>query len=91
MGVKVAFQETAEEQDTAVEARALVPQAAVFERDGQAYVFVIDDGILDRRAVSTERLVGSDIEITAGVVAGETIVVSGPEGLADSDSVRTRK
>jgi RND family efflux transporter MFP subunit len=91
MGVKVAFQETAEEQDTAVEARALVPQAAVFERDGQAYVFVIDDGILDRRAVSSGRSVGTDVEMMAGVVAGETIVVSGPEGLADGDSVRTRK
>ena len=91
MGVKVAFQETAEEQDTAVEARALVPQAAVFERDGQAYVFVIDDGILDRRAVSSGRSVGTDVEMMAGVVAGETIVVSSPEGLTDGDSVRIRK
>ena len=91
MGVKVAFQETIDEETSAAGAQALIPQSAVIERDGQSYVFVVSDAILDRRAVSTGRLVGSDIEITAGVVAGETVVVGGPEGLADGDSVRTRK
>jgi RND family efflux transporter MFP subunit len=91
MGVKVAFQETVDEEISAAGAQALIPQAAVFERDGQSYVFVIDGTILDRRAVSTGRSVGSDIEITAGVTTGETIVVSGPEDLAGGDSVRVRK
>ena len=91
MGVKVAFQETVDDEISAAGAQALIPQSAVIERDGQPYVFVVNDAILDRRAVSTGRAVGSDIEITAGVVAGETIVVSGPEDLADSDSVRIRK
>ena len=91
MGVKVAFQETVDDEISAAGAQALIPQSAVIERDGHPYVFVVNDAILDRRAVSTGRAVGSDIEITAGVVAGETIVVSGPEDLADSDSVRIRK
>ncbi|MCJ7753147.1 MAG: efflux RND transporter periplasmic adaptor subunit [Thermoanaerobaculales bacterium] len=91
MGVKVAFQETIDEEISAAGAQALIPQSAVIERDGQSYVFVVSDAILDRRAVSTGRAVGSDIEITAGVVAGETIVVGGPEDLADGDGVRIRK
>ena len=91
MGVKVAFQETVDDEISAAGAQALVPQSAVFERDGQSYVFVVNDAILDRRAVSTGRAVGSDIEITAGVVAGETIVVGSPESLTDGGSVRIRK
>jgi RND family efflux transporter MFP subunit len=91
MGVKVAFQEVVDEEASPTGARAIIPGTAVFDDSGQSYVFVVEDGILDRRAVSTGRAVGSDIEITAGIVAGEMIVVSGPEGLADGDSVRIRK
>ncbi len=91
MGVKVAFQETVEEQEAAAEARALVSPAAVFERDGRSYVFVVEDATLDRRAVSLGRSVGSDVEVTAGVIAGEAVVVSGHDKLKDGDSVRVRK
>ena len=91
MGVKVAFQETSEEQEAAAEARALVPQAAVFDLDGRSNVFVVEDAILDRRAVSLGRSVGSDVEVMAGVIAGETVVVNGQGDLKDGDSVRIRK
>jgi HlyD family secretion protein len=91
MGVKVAFQEPVEEEAATAAARAIVPRTAVFDDNGQSYVFVVEDGILDRRAVSTGREVGSDVEITAGVTTGEAIVVSGPEGLKDGDRVRVRK
>jgi RND family efflux transporter MFP subunit len=91
MGVKVAFQETVDEKDSTTRPQAVIPQTAVFEKDGQFYVFVVQNEILDRRAVSTGRTVGSDIEIMAGVTAGETIVVSSPDDLKDGDSVRIRK
>jgi len=91
MGVKVAFQEAADEQIATELAQVLIPQAAVLERDGRPYVFVVEDSILDRRAVSLGRSVGSDVEVMAGVIAGETIVVSGPDVLNDGDSVRIRK
>jgi len=91
MGAKVAFQESADEQIATELAQVLIPQAAVLERDGRPYVFVVEDSILDRRAVSLGRSVGSDVEVMAGVIAGETIVVSGPDDLKDGDSVRIRK
>ncbi len=91
MGVKVAFQETVDVEDSTIRAQAVVPQVAVFERDGRSYVYVVENDILDRRAVSTGRPVGSDIEIIAGITAGETIVVNGREDLGDGGNVRIRK
>lgn len=91
MGVKVAFQEPVDEETATATAQAIVPRTAVFDDNGQSYVFVVEDGILDRRAISTGREAGSDVEITAGVTTGESIVVSGPDGLAGGDRVRVRK
>ncbi len=91
MGVKVAFQEAVDEETPRAAAQAIVPTTAVFDDNGQSYVFVVEDGILDRRAVGTGRELGSDVEITAGVTTGETIVVSGPGDLGSGDSVRVRK
>ncbi len=90
MGVKVAFQETVDEETPATRPQALVPQAAVFNRDGTTIVFVVDDSVLDRRAVSTGRTVGTDVEVMAGVTAGETVVVNGPENLVNDDRVRVK-
>lgn len=91
MGVKVAFQEAVEEQVSTELAQVLIPQAAVLDRDGRSYVFVVEDQILDRRAVSLGRSVGSDVEVIAGIIVGETIVVSSPDDLKNGDSVRIRK
>ena len=91
MGVKVAFQEAVEEQVSTELAQVLIPQAAVLDRDGRSYVFVVVDQILDRRAVSLARSVGSDVEVIAGIIVGETIVVSSPDDLKNGDSVRIRK
>jgi RND family efflux transporter MFP subunit len=91
MGVKVAFQESVDEEDSTSKPQAVIPQTAVFEKDGQSYVFVVRNEVLDRRAVAIGRTVGSDIEIMAGVTAGEAILVSGATDLADGASVRIRK
>ena len=48
MGVKVAFQETVDDEIPRGGPLALIPGAAVFERDGRPYVFVIEDETLDR-------------------------------------------
>jgi RND family efflux transporter MFP subunit len=91
MGVKVAFQETVEEEAAETRAQSMVSQAAIRNQDGKTVVFVVKDEIVDRRAVSIGRTVGSDVEIMAGVVPGETIVVSGPDGLTNGGRVRIRK
>ena len=89
MGVKVAFlgEERRSDQPPV---RALVPRAAVREIEGNQIVLVFRDGMLERRAVSVGLARGSDLEITAGVSAGDQVVVRGPEGLHDGQRVKTK-
>ena len=91
MGVKVAFRETIADDQNAPQPQSLIPQPAVRERDGQSFVFVVAGEILDRRAVSIGRTTGTEVEIMAGVTAGETVVVGGPEDLGDGAKVSIRK
>jgi RND family efflux transporter MFP subunit len=90
MGVKVAFHETAEEESTATPAQSLVPQPAVRTEGGQTVVFVVEDEIVDRRAISIGRSVGTDIEIMAGVTPGDRVVVSESDGLSDGQKVKVK-
>jgi RND family efflux transporter MFP subunit len=89
MGVKVAFlgEERRSDQPPV---RALVPREALREIEGKQIVFVFRDGMLERRAVSVGLARGSDLEITAGVAAGDQVVVRGPEGLHDGEGVKTK-
>jgi HlyD family secretion protein len=89
MGVKVAFQEAAaEEIDAAGATGVLVPANAVF---GGAYVFVVVEGRVERRAVATGEVRGPDVLVTGGLSPGERVVVEGPPGLADGDAVREKR
>jgi RND family efflux transporter MFP subunit len=90
MGVKVAFRETAQEEATANPAQSLVPQPAVRTENGQTVVFVVEDEIVDRRAVSVGRSIGTDTEILAGVVPGDRVVVSESDGLIDGQKVKVK-
>jgi len=90
MGVKVAFRETVEEEPAAIPAQSLVPQPAVRTENGQTVVFVVEDEIVDRRAVSVGRSIGTDIEIMAGVVPGDRVVVSESDGLSDDQKVKVK-
>lgn len=96
MGVKVAFlseepaRKKAKDQAPAPAAKALIPKSAVRGGEGDAYVFAVRDGKLERRAVSLGRGVADDVEVIAGVNAGEQLVVHGPEDLRDSERVEIR-
>ena len=91
MGVKVAFREIVdEEQSSSTPAQSLIPQPAVRDDGGQTVVFVIEDDTVDRRAVSVGRAVGGDVEIMAGVTPGDQVVVSGLDGLSDGQKVRVK-
>jgi hypothetical protein len=95
MGVKVAFlgaeptHKRARNQVPAA-AKALIPKSAVRGAGDASYVFAVRDGKLERRAVSLGRAVASDVEVIAGVNPGDELVVSGPEGLRDSEKVQVR-
>jgi RND family efflux transporter MFP subunit len=96
MGVKVAFlseqpaRAKGGKQDPAPAARAIIPKAAVHGEGSAAYVFTVRDGKLERRAVSLGRGIAGDVEVMAGVNAGDQLVVSGPENLRDSQKVSVR-
>lgn len=90
MGVKVAFRESVEEEPTAITAQSLVPKTAVRDEGGQTVVFVVEDETVDRRAVSVGRSLGTDIEVMAGVVPGDRVVVSESDGLTDRQKVKVK-
>jgi cobalt-zinc-cadmium efflux system membrane fusion protein len=55
-----------------------VPTSALLRESGGVFVFVQKSpGHFEKRAVTTARAVGSDVEITQGLQAGETVVTEG--------------
>ena len=94
MGVKVTFLEDTDKskkhQDKSP-AVALVPQKAVRQDNASKYVFLVKDGVLERRAVTLGLERGSDVEILAGLQPDQTVVVSGPETLRDGQAVQIKQ
>lgn len=90
MGVKVAFQESAQSDDQPAQRKpgVLVPKSAVRRHDGRDYVLVVNEGLLERRAVAVGESRGSDILLSSGLVPGETVVIEGPSDLTDGMRIR---
>jgi RND family efflux transporter MFP subunit len=94
MGVKVTFLENETKpgmKQAKSPAVALVPQKAVRQENGSKYVFVMKGDTLERRAVTTGELRGSDVEILAGLQPNVTVVINGPDTLHDGQSVQVQK
>lgn len=87
MGVKVAFLTDQPPPGTAREARAMIPRSAVESASGHATVYVVNHQQLERRAVTLGSEHGDNVEITAGLKPGETLVAHGLEGLRDGQRV----
>jgi RND family efflux transporter MFP subunit len=96
MGVKVTFLEeekpkvAGDKSDATAAAVALVPQTAVHQDNSSKFVFVVKGDTLERRAVSLGSNRGTDVEILAGLQPDAVIVVKGPEGLRDGQSVQIK-
>ena len=88
MGVKVAFLGD-EPKRTSSEARALIPRSAVRSDSGKPVVYIVKDQKLERRAVTLGSERGNDVEVMAGLVPGESVVIRG-ENLRDGQSVETK-
>jgi HlyD family secretion protein len=83
MGVKVTFlREDTTGAAPAARPTALVPKSAVRSDNGASYVFVATQSTVERRAVQTGGTDGDRLEVTAGLSAGERVVVAPPAGLA---------
>ncbi len=90
MSVKVAFREAAG-AGPATGRAVVVPKAALRQLDGRDVVFVVRNGRAERRAVSVGRSGSDDAVISAGLSAGERVVVEPAGALADGAAVRERK
>jgi RND family efflux transporter MFP subunit len=93
MAVRVAFlsQKTGDKPGVAQPAPkgVLVPPSAIAQRDGKTVVFVVADGRAQLRSVTPAKLdVGAMKLLPEGVKAGERVIVSPPENLADGMNVK---
>jgi HlyD family secretion protein len=87
MSIKVAFHEAATAGQTATRA-VLVPKSALQEQDGRNVVFVAQDGRVERRAITVATSDATDAVVTAGLAAGEKVVVDGPATLKDGMPIK---
>ena len=94
MGVRVAFLENGEPAGAGgappPPRGVLVPAAAIREDAGKEVVFLLGDGIAERRAVTLGGTMGDSRQVLAGVAAGDPVIVDAPANLRDSDAVRVR-
>lgn len=90
MGVKVAFREAEAAGADRSSAGLFVPRAAVRREDGRDVIYLVRDGRAERRAVRLGAGSADEIEVVAGLGAGEQVVVEGPEDLSDGQAVATR-
>jgi RND family efflux transporter MFP subunit len=96
MGVKVAFlsedpaPKKAKGSPQTPPARAIIPKDAVRGRGASAYLFTVHDGRVERRGVALGRDIATDVEVIAGISAGDQLVVKGPENLHDGDKVEVK-
>jgi HlyD family secretion protein len=87
MSVKVAFRDNG---GTAAGHAVIIPKDAVLSRDGRDVVFVVRDGRAERRAVTVSDTQGDDSVLSAGVTAGEKVVVAAPANLQDGMAVKEK-
>jgi RND family efflux transporter MFP subunit len=90
MGVKVTFLGPEPPAGQAGEARLLVPRGAIREEGGRHLAYVYRDGKVEERALTLGPARGTEQEVTAGLAAGEQVVVKGLEGLRTGQRVQRK-
>jgi RND family efflux transporter MFP subunit len=91
MGVKVAFLSEEQPKANGPEPMTYVPKSAVRSEGGTSYVFLVHDGKVEHRAIRVGLDRGTDVAIMAGVMPGDSLVVTGPATLHDGDKVETKQ
>lgn len=87
MGVKVAFQDG--EESTTSRAGVLIPQTAVTSASGnKAYVFLVVNNVIERRAIATAGERGKDVLVTSGLSGGDKVVINAPSDLVNGAKVK---
>jgi HlyD family secretion protein len=92
MAVKVAFRDAGSVPAAAqLKREVIVPKSAVRSHDGRDVVFVVHHGRAERRAVTVSRAQNDEAFVSAGLAAGEKIVIDAPPDLADGAVVGEKK
>lgn len=65
-----------------------VPQSAVVQKQGQNYVFVLENSKALRRPVEIGEITGNTILIKSGLQPGDQVIISSVNRLNDGDTVR---
>jgi len=66
----------------------LVPEEAIVPERGRTYVFVVANGVAQRREVRTGKRRPGDVEIVEGIAESERVVVEGTQNIRDGTSVQ---
>ena len=66
----------------------LVPEEAIVPERGKAYVFVVQDNVVQRREVRTGKRKPGSVEIIEGVREHEHVVVEGTQNIRDGSTVQ---
>ncbi len=92
MGIKVRF---LDDQPVAAQAtsgpRIRVPSSAVQHQGSEAYVWVVTNGRVERRAITTGAENDGQTEVLAGVHEGDELVAPLVEGLQDGGKVKLKE
>jgi membrane fusion protein (multidrug efflux system) len=66
----------------------LVPEEAIVPERGRTYVFVVANGVAQRREVRTGKRRPGDVEIVEGITENERVVVEGTQNIRDGTNVQ---
>src|SRR3984957_5551310 len=93
MGIKVTFLGDEEKipAGTKIASVILIPQDAVRTDGSQKIVFLVKGDHAERRAITIGNTRGSDVEVIAGLNAGDSIVAKPPDNLKDGEAVEIKK
>ncbi len=85
---KVNFMEDVRENASPQESRILLPKTAIVGGDS---VYLMKDGKAVRTAVKTGKELWGQVEIVAGLVGGEQIILKGLDSIIDGEKVALKK
>lgn len=89
MGVRVSFLERRAPTEASLPKGVLVPAAAIVRRDNREVVYTVADEKAARHDVVAAKQASGDLRlVTDGLDAGDTVIVSPPDNLADGAAVR---
>jgi RND family efflux transporter MFP subunit len=90
MGIKVRFLDDTPVQAENAAPRIRVPASAVQREGSEAYVWVVSDGRVERRAVTVGAESEGLVEVRAGVNDGDTLVSPVVQGLEDGGKIKLK-